>query len=320
MRTFILFLMLGLLAACGREAGQDAGSRHAAEAGPTTAYTRRMIFVGGTDSTPAIIAFEHLVLANPAAVERRAAFWRATGEGWEPLLDQRWSDEPIREPWRLIPQGPFRFRVDDAGDLEALIIRDGEERLELSPLGRLGLWSPEESPFFRIQLGELKVGADSTTGVLLDLQPGAENEESGASVMELVLTDGTAIDLVARSTDGRPADLWLRRHGRSETMAGIEIARTDSAGVERWDLISPLGEVIGRLEAVGAPLELRYDEFVEEVQSHRPQTRMGARGPGEDAMAVKEMPTSTTLQMVRGSIDLRGDRGSVFGVMRRRPA
>lgn len=327
MRIFILFLLLGVITACDRGNGPDTDSRQTAESAPTVAYTRRMIFVGGRVADPAIVVFDHLALAGPTAVERRAGFWRATGEDWEPLLDLKWADDPIREPWRLVPHGPFRFLVDDAGEVEALLIRGDTKRFRLAPLGRIGTWNPDDLPFVRFQLGELVIDADSSTGLLVDLQPGAATEENDSALSELVLTDGADLHLVVRSPDDRTGELWLQRAERSETMTGIVLTPTDSAGIESWRIDSMLSEIAGQLNPAGSPLELRYETNLGGLVAAAEDAETDSRTPGTfraadsaTLPAAESTPGPALIQVVRGWIEVRGERRTVFGVMRRAPA
>lgn len=326
MRIFVLFLMLGLITACDRRGGPDAQTHQTAEAAPTAAYSRRMIFVGGREAAPTIVAFDHVALAGPTAVARRAGFWRSKGEEWESLLDLRWADAPIREPWRLLPHGPFRFLVDDAGEVEALVIRGDSARFRLAALRRMGSWNPDDLPFVRFLYGELVMGADSITGLLVDLQPGADGEDHGTAASELVLTDGSQLHLVVNAPADRPGELWLQRGERSETMTGITFAPADSAAPGAWRLDSTLDEIAGELTPVGAPLELRYETALEGAASVVVESEPGSRAPGafragdSAARAAAPMPRPALLQVVRGWVEVRGERHTVFGVMRRAPA
>jgi len=322
MRIFTLFLLLGVITACDRNGGQNADSRQSADAAPTVAYTRRMVFVGGREAAPVVVAFDHLALAAPTAVARRAGLWRSNGDGWNEILDLGWTDEPIREPWRLIPHGPFRFLVDDAGEIEALTIR-GAERFRLAPLGRIGTGSPDDLPYVRFLYGELVTGADSITGLLVDLQPATEGEDNGAASSELVLTDGTQFHLVVSTPVDRTGELWLQRAERAETMTGIVVARDDSAGADIWRLDSTLEEIKGELKVAGAPLELRYDDAVSGLIAVADSVRASSPARAADSVAAKAadaIPRPALLQVVRGWVEVRGERRNVFGVMRRAPA
>lgn len=330
MRILFLFLLIGTVAACGPEASPDADSRRGPGGAPTAAYTRRMIFVGGREAAPAIVAFDHLALAGPTAVERRVGFWHTTGEGWNQLLGVDWSDDPIREPWRLIPHGPFRFLVGDAGEVEALIGRGEAEGFQLAPVGRIGEWSPDEPPQFRIHRGEWALGKDTIGGLLVDILPGIETGGGATALSELVLTDGAEFYLVARLPAAHPGELWLQRGERSETMAGVELARaavTDSTASAAWRIGASHGEIVGELQPAGALLELRYDRgaggeppTTGTMAGTRAPAPSGGRATDGVSAPGSSMPDPASLQKVRGWIEIRGDRRPVFGVMRRAPA
>lgn len=331
MRIFFLFLLIGTVAACDRGAGPEADSRRAAEGAPTAAYARRMIFVGGREAAPAIVIFDHLALAGPTAVERRVGFWRTTAEGWSPLLDLKWSDEPIREPWRLVPHGAFRFLVDDAGEVEALIGRGELDPFQLMASGRIGEWSPDEPPQFRINRGAWAIGKDTIAGLLVDIQPGVASGEGATGLSELVLTNGAEFHLVARLPMTNPGELWLQRGERMETMAGVELARaaeSDTSAPTVWHIGAAHGEIMGELQPAGAALELRYEPVAGGTPATTPGTPEGTRartpngGGALDSVALpaNQPPSPANLQIVKGWIEVRGDRRQVFGIMRRAPA
>jgi hypothetical protein len=293
MRTLTVFLMAGMLAACSRGGDPAADARRAAGE-PTASYARRMIFVGGTGAAPQIVVFDHLALASEAAVERSASFWRSAEEAWQPLLDLKWSDEPIREPWRLVPHGPFRIMVDDAGEVEELRGRGALESFTLARVGSLGEWNPEDPVLYRINLGEWTVGSDSVAGILVDIHPGAAPAEGAPAPTELVLTDGAEFRLVATmgtvAESNPPGELWLQRGGRTESLTPAAVVRDSVVGSDIWHVNGRGGELHGELRPL-APTLLREGG-----------TRLGGR---------------TTLLALQGWVEFRGERRNVFGVMRR---
>lgn len=289
MRTLLLFLMAGLITGCTRGDDPESNGRRAA-GGPTASYARRMIFIGGAESAPTIVVFDHSVQAGAAEEERSAGLWRSAEGGWQSLLDLRWSNAPIREPWRLVPYGPFRIMVDDAGEVEALRGRGAAGDFMLARIGALGEWNRDDPILYRIDLGEWSFGPDSIAGLLVDIHPGTSPAESAAAPAELILTDGAEFRLVATADalteTAPPGELWLQRGGRTEILGPMTVARDtlpDSAG---WRIDARDGELQGELLPQGAPLMLGG-------------------------------PERTALLALRGWIEFRGERLEVFGIMRR---
>jgi hypothetical protein len=310
MRTLLLLLVTGLLIGCGGGADQDPNARGAAGE-PETVYARRMIFVGGDKAAPAIVVFDHSALAGAATVERSAGVWRTTTEGWQSLLDLRWSDTPIREPWRLVPHGPFRIMVDDAGEVEALRGRGVFGSFHLARVGSLGEWSRDEPALYRINLGEWLLGSDSVAGLLVDIHPGANSADSASppAPAELILTDGANFRLVVNAAalpelnSSGAGELWLQRAERTETMAGVSVSRDTVPNVEGWLINARGGELHGELKPLGSPLRLEG----------------GARS-ASNGMPAPVVVEVVIVQALQGWIVVRGDRREVFGIMRRAPA
>jgi hypothetical protein len=285
-----------------------------------------MIFVGGREATPAIVVFDHMVLSGPTAVERSAAFWHSGAESWQPLLDLQWTDLPIREPWRLIPHGSFRILVDDTGEVEALHGEGEQGAFYLSAVGRLGGWSPDEPPHYQLHLGEWNLAGDSVAGLLVDIQPSARAAHAAPEPVptELFLTDGAQFHLIASLPAGAPpsapGELWLQRGERTETMEGVLLAKDTLPDVVAWRIDARSGELQGEIQGLGAPLELGRGELPSHGAALGDNGADGSAGPEGDGGLNSRARESATLQTVRGWIQIRGERKTIFGVLRRAPA
>lgn len=279
--------MSGLVLGCTRVGDSDSDARRAAGE-PTATYARRIFFVGGAEATPTIILFDHSVLAGATEEERNAGLWRATETGWQSLLDLRWSGTPIREPWRLVPHGPLRIMVDDAGEVEALQGRGLTDDFLLARVANLGEWSRDDPALYRIDLGEWRLGADSIPGLLIDVHPGTNGIDSGQASTELVLTDGAEFRLIATmpapTEASESGELWLQLNERQETMAGVLVGRDTLPDTETWRIYIRSGELHGEFLLLGAPLLL---------------------------------DGGAAIQALRGWIEVRGERRAIFGAMRR---
>lgn len=311
--------MAGLLISCDLGSDPAENARPGVENEPASAYTRRMLFVGGRAADPRIVVFDHGVLASPSATERSAGIWLAAGdEGWHPLVDLSWTDQPIREPWRPIPHGPLRIMVDDAGEVEALRGRSGLGTFRLAAMSRIGKWTPDDSPHFTIMTAEWSLEADSVAGVLVDIlpetsglpippatpsatqagQPSALADADTAADVELVLTDGGEFRLVVSVPAALPGQLWIQRAERMEALDRVILARDSFPDEEGWRIDARGGELHGELRPLGATLEL------------------GRQGGEADQRARRP----AAFQAMRGWIEIRGDRRNVVGIMRRAPA
>jgi hypothetical protein len=296
LRLFFLMGLMGLIAACGRNTDPEAEPGGGAANSPKMSYARRMLFVGGPEASPVVVAFDYAVLAGPLTIERSAGLWRVGAELWDPLLILQWSDSAIREPWRLIPHGPLRIMVDDTGEIETLRARGEMGEFRLSPETRLVEWSPDELARYQISMGEWRVGAEKIAGFLVDIQAGAEGVHDSPAPAEVVLTDGADLRLTMSVPASVPGNLWLQRGDQPETIAGVLLVRNTPREEDGWRMDAQAGRLHGEFKPFGAVLEVK---------------RRGAAG--------EEIAPPVTLQAVRGWVEIRGDRRSVFGIMRRAP-
>lgn len=280
MRTIIPILVVGLLAACGdvRVPGGGGGgaSRRVAEA----SYGRHFVFVSGSADAPRAAVFDFVTLLASDSVHRSARVWVGDPAGWTRLHDSEWSDAPMREPWRLVPHGPLRLVVDDAGEVDALLLRTNEQ-LSLTTMPPRGEWSPTEALSFRVRQAGLDIGGEALAGVVLDVHAGVEGAMAEVPG-RLFMTDGSGLLLVVAETGASPA--WLRDGAREETFDSVTVAPLEG-GVVGWRIAAPSGGLAGEVVVVGTPLAATD------------------RGEG--------------IGLVRGWIEVRGERRDVFGVARR---
>ena len=283
MRKIIPILILGLFAACGDGTGLGGagGGARASKRVAEASYGRHLVFVSGSAEAPRAAVFDFAILLASDSIYRTARVWLGQPEGWTRLFDSEWSDAPMREPWRLVPHGPLRLVVDDAGEIDALLLRT-DSLLRLSTMPPRGEWSPTEALRFRVRQAGLDIGGEALAGVLLDVHAGAEGAMEGAPG-KLFVTDGSGLLLVVSDADGSPA--WLRSGAREETFDSVSVAPLDSVGADGWRIDAPGGGLSGEIVIVGTPL--------------------GATG------------TSSGIGLVRGWLEVRGERRDIFGVARR---
>ena len=295
MRTIILFLLL-LLVACDRSERQGATppDGRSGGAGVTATYDRSFLLLSLRADTPVAAALEFTTVEGPTSIRRTADAWLARNRTWLKLLEQAWETEPIREPWRLVPHGPFRLVVGEGNEIEALIHRDDSTGFRLEPAEPLAEWGAGDGVQLRLRRGTLSLGRESFVGLLLDLQTGAPITQPGGTEVVFV-TDGQRRSLVvARSADGR-GGAWLRGDTESVDWDRVTITPIPAEGSgpgtppAGWRVSEPTGALAGEFYAEGEPITVRYPSGV-------------ARG-------------SRTI-MVRGWVSVRGDRRDVFGLLR----
>jgi hypothetical protein len=297
MRSLPLLVLTGFALACNRsDPPQVKAERPRADAeGAVVAYARRFLFLSGREAAPGAVVLNFETLSAPLAIKRQAGAWRARDGKWEGLLDLAWSEEPIREPWRLVPHGPLRLIADERGEVEALLSRAEKGAFRLAPALLLGEWSLDDAAQYRVRRAELRLGSGQPlAGVLFDAQSGAPGARGTGPSTELFLTDGGELHLILNAPDSASGQLWIRDGERAEVREGVALAR---------DSTRANGPI--RIEAAGGGLKGEFTLPGEVLALPRP------RAAGE------EDASPGALHLVRGWIELGGKRRTLFGVLRR---
>lgn len=309
MRITALFLLLVTLAACDRAPAPDTatGSAGAASGSTPAAYDRSFLLLSDRGDAQFAAVVDYAALARPDSVDRAAGAWLLRGGAWDRLLALRWTGEPIRDAWRLVPHGPFRLIVGDAGDVAALVHRSDSTGFRLVPAPIVAEWTLGETAQLRLRQGELRLRTDTIIGPMLDLQIGIPISGEGR-IETMFLTNGEGMHVVLARSGTQPAIVRLFRRQESLDWDGVSVTRLPTGATDRgspaaaargsgadgsasapgWR-IEATGDLSGELRAAGAELSIA-----------RPET-------GDSDVRVV---------VIRGWIEARGERHTVFGVLR----
>jgi hypothetical protein len=232
--------------------------------GPTAAYERRLIFLGPGQRLPSAAIVDFVAVSDSLGLRRGVRARLADGSDWSRLMDAGWEMDRMREPWRLVPHGPLRLVVGDAGDLGAVIFRaDTEIRLE--PGAALAELSPEPGLQLVLRQGRLALGAELVSGVLLDAQLGRSLDAAPprrartatgqnaafpatpaarAGAEGLLVGEGGFYAVFAGSGDGHFA--WLRQGQNDDVRRGARLVAVgwelDADGFRvpnAWEVVGP---------------------------------------------------------------------------------
>jgi len=294
MPVVLLLLLSGWLVACDR-AGAPAGELDSGRpdpARPAAVYGRRFLFLAGREAEPVAVVLDFATLDQAAAERRSASAWRARGDRWEPIFELDWAGEPVREPWRLLPHGPFRVLVDEGGEIESLRSRGVDPAFRLEPMEVVGAWARGDVASYRLLRATVELGGERHEGLLVDGRI-AGAPPGSAAPGEAVVTDGDALRLILPTDTVGPAIAWNGSGdpaGAWDAVSLVVDSVTTGSAPTGWRIEEPAGELRGELRPAGAAL---------------PLTPLGgaAWSPSE-------------LLVVRGWIELRGERRPVFGVLR----
>ncbi|MBI4543929.1 MAG: hypothetical protein HY703_01890 [Gemmatimonadetes bacterium] len=317
MRLLTLLLVIGGAAAgCDRSEPAPTGNRGASrtrgEANAPTGFERRLLFLPESSSIPLAAVFDFTVVLEPASHARIARMWLGRNGSWEPVFDAAWQAPPVREPWRLLPNGPLRLMVGERGELEALAYQRGSEELRLTPARALVDWSSGQEHQLRLRPGEILFAGSRARGLVLDEQRQQRAGSRPGTSYDAFLTDGQGLYLVfqgeaaeARSWRGarREGQTWAETRLEAGPSAPGAAAPPAASSAAVWRVVAPRARLQGELQLAG-PRAVAWPA------DGGPELGSGstAAGPAADPAG--------TLYFVRGWVRLGSNRRPLFGVIR----
>lgn len=188
MNRLLILLTLPALA-CSDLGDRDGDGTQDGPDAPADEYIREFVFVPieGPDTAPAPVVLHFSTVSRVAGVERTARGWAASGADWDRLYDLSSSGPAVRQPWRIVPQGPLRLLAGMDDDVEALVVRRGRRgSIRLEPGGFVTEWSPDPGAQILLREGTLDAAADTLIGWVVDARfglvaNGARSNEGAAT-------------------------------------------------------------------------------------------------------------------------------------------
>lgn len=275
-RSFPVACALALFSAgCGDEPRPVPGVPAAAESGaqpadaaPLRTYERSVVFVSTAADSVLMVPWVVEATTVPGGVDRTARGWLGRNGAWEPFLRASWTTPPNREPWRVLPQGPFRILVGEGDRLDRVFYEGGSRRLEVVLDDPVTQWTGNRGGSFLVVEGGLVLGDRRVPGRVLDVTQGIRVAEgsmgdwlylvSGDSVVVVIQAplyqeEGMAYQGWAR--DGDQELQWPEVRVSWEESRAFEPARRDVPGI--LALRTPGGGLSGQIQVTAMQLETR---------------------------------------------------------------
>ena len=272
----LLVTGLGSLAACGNGAAPSPGVGTEAEAWDSTTagerrrFERALVFATGGSGDGLMVPWVLEAVTRPGGVDRIHRGWLLRDGEWEPFYRNAWSLSPRREPWRILPDGPFRILVGEGGRLDRVVF-DGEGReLQLVLDESLAEWTDGRGSSFNLLDGALILGDRRVPGRILDVSQGLRSAEPALGDWLFLTSDGgwsVILEAATEAGDGSEFQLWaLGPDGTEEpVLTGVRIAWSETRTFEParrpipevFTLTSTDGTLAGRLEVTSLQLETR---------------------------------------------------------------
>ncbi len=117
----------------------------------TTEYNTSLHFIPIEGGSGQGLSLQFANTASSATLSRRYAGWLLSGSRWRSVLDLADEDEPVREPWRLLPADSLRMTVTADGDTDALLLGSGPVRYALEFGNLLDAWEDRAGTWHEIR-------------------------------------------------------------------------------------------------------------------------------------------------------------------------
>jgi len=304
--SLLPLLLLLLATSCRAEPGDGAGGAGTSAAADTAMvrYQREYVFLGVRGESPLVAPLVFRSVLRGDSIERFAHAGLAHGPTWDPYLDLSWSSHRSSGVWRVLPHGDLRVAVGGPAEVEGFWFHQGDRNLRLELTRPVSGWNQGNTARFRLVSGRLRLGPESTPGVVLEslqiLRPGQARRDSDW----LFLTSGDTLRMVLAESQPRTAGAqargfawaWLPGGERAWERAEVrwlEVRSYDDARRDiplQWSFRAPEGGLQGEVSAMGM------------------DPRVGPERPGRRAVEVR--------YTVEGWVEIDGRRSAVLGTVR----
>jgi len=271
-----LILGIGSTAACGGDRGPDPSGTaevtagDSLDAGPRGRFERSLVFATGSPEDHLMVPWVLEAVTRPGGVDRTHRGWLVRDEEWEPFYSSSWATPPRREPWRILPDGPFRILVGEGDRLDRVIFEGDGRRLQLVLDESLAEWTDDRGGTFTMLDAALILGDRRIDGRILDVSEGRGSAEPDLGDWLFLRSEsGWSVVLKTPMDTGESTDfqLWvLGPGGEGEgpwprvTLTWSESRTFEPARRPIPEIItiaSADGEVSGSLEVTSLQLETR---------------------------------------------------------------
>lgn len=273
---------------------EDSGASPRAETEPGaaagTTYRRTVVFVGASRDASMYVPWEFANRVEPDRILRSTRGWLGRAGEWRLFVEDDWSTEATRTPWRILPRGSARLIVGTDDALREIYFQEGMRDLSVRMGEVIAEWSGQRGETYRLLNGTSRLAGVETKGLVLDALTARPNEADESSELALV-TGGPRFQLLFADSEGSdPYRAWARLGTDTYSWPEVEVAWPELYTFERarrdipvvWTISSTDPELTGRFEA---------------VSSHQHTMRgSGARLP---ALGVYEITGSVTIDAER---------------------
>lgn len=266
------FLAALLLASCAGDSVEDRatpstgepGAAARDEAAPGTAegttYRRTVVFVGASQDSSMYVPWEFANRVEPDRIVRSTRGWLGRSGEWRLFVEDDWSTETTRTPWRILPRGSARLIVGMDDALREIYFQEGVRDLSVRMGEVIAEWSGQRGETYRLLNGSTRLAGVETSGLVLDALTARPNEADEATELALV-TAGRRFQLLFADSEGtNPYRAWALVDSATYSWPEVDVAWPELYTFERarrdvpvvWTISSNDPELEGRFEAVSS--------------------------------------------------------------------
>ncbi len=269
-----------------------------------TTYRRTVVFMGASGDSPMFVPWDFVNRVEAGGIARSVRGWLGRAGEWRLFVEEDWTTELTRAPWRIVPRGSARLVVGLEDALRELYFREGLRDLSVGLGEVVAEWSGQRGDTYRLLAGTAVLAGAETQGLVLDAFTARATDADEFTELAL-LAGGDGFHLVIADAEGSegsegadPYRAWARHDSEIHSWPEVEVLWRETRTFERARREVP---VVWRIRSGDPALS---GEF-EAVSSHQ-HTLDGMRAI---------LPVLGVYE-VRGYVDIETERIDVEGFLR----
>lgn len=225
-----------------------------------TTYRRTVVFMDTSGDSPMFVPWDFVNRVEAGGIARSTRGWLGRAGEWRLFVEEDWTTEPTRAPWRIVPRGSARLVVGLEDALRELYFREGLRDLSVRPGEIVAEWSGQRGDAYRLLAGTALLAGAETQGLVLDAFTARATGADEFTELAL-LAGGDRLQLVIADAEGAdPYRAWARYDSEEHSWPEVEVVWQETRTFERarrevpvvWRISSGDPALSGEFEAVSS--------------------------------------------------------------------
>ena len=225
-----------------------------------TTYRRTVVFVDTSRDTSMFVPWEFANRVEANSILRSTRGWLGRAGEWRLFVEEDWTTEPTRAPWRILPRGPARLIVGQEDALREIYFQEGVRDLSVRMGEAIVEWGGQQGETYRLLNGTTRLAGVETSGLVLDAFTARTSEADEASELAL-LTGVDSFQLLLADSEGAGSHrAWARRDTVTYSWPEVDVTWPEVRSFERarrdipvaWTVASTEPFLSGEFEAVSS--------------------------------------------------------------------